>query len=131
MASITIPDIDDDLERRLMERAVEHGRSIEVEAREILEDALVRRGPAVAPTNLYDAIRAIVEPLAGSNWSHSRASQWRKIRNLSRIARHNLTESQDLPTVVAAQPREAWRRAGTHKHRLCDMDPGSRFARPG
>jgi plasmid stability protein len=65
MASITIPDIDDDLERRLMERALEHGRSIEVEAREILEDALVRGGPVAAPTNLYDAIRAIVEPLGG------------------------------------------------------------------
>ena len=64
MASITIPDIDDDLKRRLMERAVEHGRSIEVEAREILEDALIREAPAV-PTNLYDAIRAIVEPLGG------------------------------------------------------------------
>jgi antitoxin FitA len=65
MASITMPDIDDDLERRLMERALEHGRSIEVEAREILEDALVRGGPVAVPANLYDAIRAIVEPLGG------------------------------------------------------------------
>jgi len=64
MASITIPDIDDNLERRLMARAVEHGRSIEVEAREILQDALVGERPAV-PANLYDAIRAIVEPLGG------------------------------------------------------------------
>jgi len=65
MASITIPDIDDDLKQRLMERAVEHGRSIEVEAREILEDALVHRGPPTVPGNLYHAIRAIVEPLGG------------------------------------------------------------------
>jgi len=65
MASITIPDIDDDLKRRLMERALEHGRSIEIEAREILEDALARGGPAAVPANLYDAIRAIVEPLGG------------------------------------------------------------------
>jgi antitoxin FitA len=64
MASITIPDIDDNLERRLLARAVEHGRSIEVEAREILQDALVGERQAV-PTNLYDAIRAIVEPLGG------------------------------------------------------------------
>ena len=64
MASITIPDIDDNLKRRLMARAVEHGRSIEVEAREVLQDALVGEGPAV-PANLYDAIRAIVEPLGG------------------------------------------------------------------
>ncbi len=64
MASITIPDIDDNLKQRLTARAVEHGRSIEVEAREILQDALVGEGPAV-PANLYDAIRAIVEPLGG------------------------------------------------------------------
>jgi antitoxin FitA len=65
MASITIPDIDDNLQRRLMARAVEHGRSIEIEAREILEDALVRGTPVAVTANLYDAIRAIVEPLGG------------------------------------------------------------------
>jgi len=65
MASITIPDIGDDLKQRLMERAVEHGRSMEVEAREILENALARKQPAAAPGNLYHAIRAIVEPLGG------------------------------------------------------------------
>jgi antitoxin FitA len=65
MASITIPDIGDNLKRRLMERAVEHGHSMEVEAREILEDALVGKQPAAVPDNLYDAIRAIVEPLGG------------------------------------------------------------------
>jgi antitoxin FitA len=65
MVSITIPDIDDDLKHRLMERAVKHGHSMEVEAREILEDALVGKQPAAVPDNLYDAIRAIVEPLGG------------------------------------------------------------------
>lgn len=65
MASITIPDIDDNLKQRLMERAVEHGHSIEVEAREILEDALISERPAAVPDNLYDAIRAIVEPVGG------------------------------------------------------------------
>jgi antitoxin FitA len=65
MASITIPNIDDNLKQRLMERAVQHGRSMEVEAREILEDALVGKQPAPVPDNLYDAIRAIVEPLGG------------------------------------------------------------------
>ena len=65
MASITIPNIDDDLKQRLMERAAEHGRSIEVEAREILEDALADAPPAAVPDNLYDAIRSIVEPLGG------------------------------------------------------------------
>jgi plasmid stability protein len=65
MASITIPNIDDNLKQRLMERAVKHGHSMEVEAREILEDALVGKQPAAVPDNLYDAIRAIVEPLGG------------------------------------------------------------------
>jgi len=65
MASITIPNVTDNLRQRLMERAAEHGRSIEVEAREILENALVDPNSAVAPDNLYDAIRAIVEPLGG------------------------------------------------------------------
>jgi len=60
MASITIPDIDENLKQRLMERAVKHGHSVEVEAREILEDALVDKQPAAVPDNLYDAIRAIV-----------------------------------------------------------------------
>ena len=65
MASITIPDIDDILKQRLMERAAKHGHSIEVEAREILEDTLIGKQPAAVPDNLYDAIRAIVEPLGG------------------------------------------------------------------
>jgi plasmid stability protein len=65
MASITIPNIDDDLKQRLMERAAEHGRSMEIEAREILEDALADTPPAAVPDNLYDAIRSIVEPLGG------------------------------------------------------------------
>jgi plasmid stability protein len=65
MASITIPDIDDNLKQRLMERAAKHGRSMEVEAHKILEDALVGKQPPAAPHNLYDAIRAIVEPLGG------------------------------------------------------------------
>lgn len=65
MASITIPNIDDNLRQRLMERAVEHGHSMEAEAREILEDALAGKRSAAVPDNLYDAIRAIVEPLGG------------------------------------------------------------------
>src|SRR5260221_306592 len=52
MVSITIPNIDENLKQRLMERAVEHGHSIEVEAREILEDALVGKQPAAVPDSL-------------------------------------------------------------------------------
>ena len=65
MSSITIADIDDNLKQRLLARAVEHGHSVEVEAREILEDALIGMQPAAAPDNLYAAIRSIVEPLGG------------------------------------------------------------------
>jgi plasmid stability protein len=65
MASITIRDIDNDLKQRLKQRAAVHGRSIEAEARGILEDALGTKPPAPASSNLADAIRAIVEPLGG------------------------------------------------------------------
>ena len=65
MASITIRDIDDDLKQRLKQRAAVHGRSMEAEARGILEDALGTRLPAPVSGNLADAIRAIVEPLGG------------------------------------------------------------------
>ena len=65
MASITIDNIDDDLKQRLTLRAVGHGRSIEAEARDIIEDALGAKQPVAATDNLYAAIRAIVEPLGG------------------------------------------------------------------
>jgi plasmid stability protein len=65
MASITIGDIDDDLKQRLEQRAAVHGRSMEAEARGILEDALGTKPSAPVPGNLADAIRAIVEPLGG------------------------------------------------------------------
>jgi antitoxin FitA len=63
MSSLTIPDLDDDLKRRLDERATRHGQTPEAEALIIIADAL-RRGD-VAPDNLADAIRAIVEPYGG------------------------------------------------------------------
>ncbi|MBV1696010.1 MAG: plasmid stabilization protein [Hyphomicrobiales bacterium] len=65
MTTLTIPDMDDDLAQRLRARAAVHGRSVEAEARDILEDALGVKQPAAAPDNLYAAIRAIVEPLGG------------------------------------------------------------------
>jgi antitoxin FitA len=63
MSSLTIPDLDDDLKRRLAVRATRHGLTPEAEARSILADAL-NRGD-IAPDNLADAIRAIVEPYGG------------------------------------------------------------------
>ena len=65
MASITIDDIDDDLQQRLRQRAAAHGRTLEAEARDILKDALEAMPPADVPDNLYEAIRAIVEPIGG------------------------------------------------------------------
>jgi antitoxin FitA len=72
MASITIANIDDNLKQRLVERAAKHGHTIEVEACEILEHALVGNQPAAVPDNLYAAIRAIVDPLGGIELEESR-----------------------------------------------------------
>jgi antitoxin FitA len=65
MAILMIHDLDNELERRLRERAAEHGQSVEAEARDILRQALRRHESTPAPANLYTAIRAIVEPLGG------------------------------------------------------------------
>jgi antitoxin FitA len=65
MASITIRDIDEDLEQRLKQRAAVRGQSMEAEARDILQDALSTEPSTAAPGNLAEAIRAIVEPVGG------------------------------------------------------------------
>ena len=64
MSSITIRNLDPAIKERLRIRAAEHGHSMEAEARRILQTTL--KGPARAPaSNLYDRIRALVEPLGG------------------------------------------------------------------
>ena len=65
MASVTIENIDERLAQRLEARAAAHGRSMEAEAKDILSAALAGDTPDRAPDNLYDAIRAIVEPIGG------------------------------------------------------------------
>jgi antitoxin FitA len=65
MANITISGIDDDMRQRLEQRAAQHGRSMQAEAHDILRDALGVKQPAETPDNLYEAIRAIVEPIGG------------------------------------------------------------------
>lgn len=65
MASVTISNIDDTLAQRLKARAAAHGRSMEAEAENILTAALGADLPQGVPGNLYDAIRAIVEPIGG------------------------------------------------------------------
>jgi plasmid stability protein len=64
MSSITIRNLDPSIKERLRVRAAEHGHSMEAEARRILQAAL--KGPARAPaSNLYERIRALVDPLGG------------------------------------------------------------------
>ena len=63
MATMTIRNIDDALKARLRVQAARHGRSMEDEARDILRVALSRQPETGA--SLYEAIRAIVEPLGG------------------------------------------------------------------
>ncbi len=63
MTSITIPDVDDALKLRLERRATRHGKSIEAEARDIFREALFE--PELQASNLYAAIRSIVEPIGG------------------------------------------------------------------
>ncbi len=65
MTEITIKDIDDDLRQRLKQRAAQHGRSLQAEARDILRDALSTEPSAAVPGNIAVAIRAIIEPLGG------------------------------------------------------------------
>ncbi len=65
MTDFTILDIDDDLRQRLKQRAAQHGKSMQAEARDILRDALAAEPSVAVPGNLADAIRAIVEPLGG------------------------------------------------------------------
>ncbi len=64
MATLTIRNIDAAVKERLRVRAAERGHSMEAEARRILQDALK---PSAQPPelNLYDRIRARVEPLGG------------------------------------------------------------------
>ena len=65
MTDMTITGIDDTLVERLKARAASHGRSMEAEALEILSSALATERPERHPDNLYDKIRAIVEPIGG------------------------------------------------------------------
>ncbi|CAB3748041.1 FitA-like ribbon-helix-helix domain-containing protein [Paraburkholderia humisilvae] len=65
MPSVTINDIDDELEARLRTRASRRGRSIEDEVRDILSAALSEDETPHDPRNLLDVIRSRVEPLGG------------------------------------------------------------------
>jgi plasmid stability protein len=63
MATLTIRRLDEAVKARLRIRAAQNGRSMEEEAREILTAGLAQ-APA-AQSNLFEAIRKVVEPLGG------------------------------------------------------------------
>ncbi len=63
MASITIRRLPEDTKRRLRIRAARNGRSMEQEARDLLEAALARTD--AEPENLGEAIHRIFAPLGG------------------------------------------------------------------
>jgi antitoxin FitA len=65
MASITIRKLPENTKRRLRIRAARNGRSMEQEARELLETGLARADSE--PENLGEAIRQIFAPLGGVN----------------------------------------------------------------
>ena len=71
MSSITIRNLDPAVKERLRVRAAQHGRSMEAEARSILQTTL--KEPERQPArNLYERIRARFEPLGGADDSSCR-----------------------------------------------------------
>jgi len=63
MGSITIANLDEALQDRLRRQAADHGRSVEDEARDILQAALAIK-PA-RPADLAASIRSRFAPLGG------------------------------------------------------------------
>jgi plasmid stability protein len=64
MATLTIRNLDPAIKERLRVRAAQHGHSMAAEVRSILQATL--KAPARAPApNLYERIRALVDPVGG------------------------------------------------------------------
>lgn len=64
MVSITIRDLQDGLKQRLRIRAANHGRSMEEEVRQILNNVLSQE--LSGPANLASAIRSRFAPIGGA-----------------------------------------------------------------
>jgi plasmid stability protein len=64
VATLTIRKLNDTAKAKLRIRAAQNGRSMEEEARAILERA-VARPPAARPGNMAERIRSLFEPLGG------------------------------------------------------------------
>jgi antitoxin FitA len=65
MASITIRKLDDSVKAKLRIRAAENGRSMEEEARVILEGAITPANSVRPRGNMAERIRNLFEPLGG------------------------------------------------------------------
>ncbi len=65
MASITIRKLDDSVKTKLRVRAAENGRSMEEEARAILEEVVLKPAPSRPRGNMAERIRSLFEPLGG------------------------------------------------------------------
>jgi plasmid stability protein len=67
MASITIRNLDDSVKRRLRKQAAENGRSLEAEAREILDRASrdLQKPRAMNGLELFRPLRDVVEKYGG------------------------------------------------------------------
>lgn len=78
MASIVIRRLDEQVKLKLRIRAAEHGRSMEEEARDILNSAM--RDKPQQSTNLYDALRARLKAagIRGVNLPEPERGPWRK-----------------------------------------------------
>ena len=63
MANITVRNLDDEVQKRLKQQAVEHGRSMEAEARSILTAALTRGRLAQAWVEATEDLRGDEIPL--------------------------------------------------------------------
>jgi plasmid stability protein len=63
MAAITIRGLDEEVKKRLRQRAAAHGRSMEAEARELLKAGLADR--EISGRKFLESIRSVVEPLGG------------------------------------------------------------------
>jgi plasmid stability protein len=77
MSSITIRNLDPAIKERLRVRAAERGRSMEAEARRILQAAFSGRGRPSGP-NLYERIHARFATLGGVNLELSRCEPARE-----------------------------------------------------
>lgn len=73
MGSITISKLDDDFESRLRLRAAKHGRSMEDEARDILQEALSVQVNTSNPRHLGERIHARFAAVGGLKLKHSRS----------------------------------------------------------